>query len=146
MDRGACWDTVHRVSKSQTRLKLLSTHKQLSYPLDLLPFVWSMLYWLVIIYKTGLCAVRSQNKQALKSSFGIMYTKWMKYNCLDSLYISFSRCTHLICEGVQMWLHVSSMPSVPTHTLGNNWRAEVGRTGYSVLMCLGRENLELVNQ
>lgn len=75
-----------------------------------------------------------------------MYTKWMKYTCLDSLYISFSRCTHLICEGIQMWLHVSSMPSVPTHTLANNWRAEVGRTGYSVLVCLGRENFKLMNQ
>ena len=26
MDRGACWVTVHRVSKSQTQLKHLSTH------------------------------------------------------------------------------------------------------------------------
>ena len=26
MDRGAWWATVHRVSKSQTRLKRLSTH------------------------------------------------------------------------------------------------------------------------
>ena len=26
MDRGACWATVHRVTKSQTRLKWLSTH------------------------------------------------------------------------------------------------------------------------
>ena len=26
MDRGACWAMVHRVTKSRTRLKLLSTH------------------------------------------------------------------------------------------------------------------------
>ena len=26
MDRGACWATVHGVTKSQTRLRLLSTH------------------------------------------------------------------------------------------------------------------------
>ena len=26
MDRGACWATVHRVAKSRTRLKWLSTH------------------------------------------------------------------------------------------------------------------------
>ena len=26
MDRGACWATVHRVAKSQTRLKRLSKH------------------------------------------------------------------------------------------------------------------------
>ena len=28
MDRGAWWATVHRVTKSQTQLKWLSTHKQ----------------------------------------------------------------------------------------------------------------------
>ena len=32
MDRGAWWATVHRVAKSQTQLKRLSTHQQ--------PFIW----------------------------------------------------------------------------------------------------------
>ena len=29
MDRGACWATAHRVAKSQTRLKQLSTHARI---------------------------------------------------------------------------------------------------------------------
>ena len=29
MDRGACWATVHGVTKSQTQLKRLSTHEKL---------------------------------------------------------------------------------------------------------------------
>ena len=33
MDRGACWATVHRVAKSQTQLKQLSTHAQAEVPL-----------------------------------------------------------------------------------------------------------------
>ena len=47
MDRGAWWATVHRVAKSQTRLKRLSTHMQLfiSYNTDITShFHFSHLY------------------------------------------------------------------------------------------------------
>ena len=36
MDRGAWWATVHRVAKSRTRLKRLSTHAQASLASDVI--------------------------------------------------------------------------------------------------------------
>ena len=41
MDRGAWWTTVHRVAKSQTRLKRLSTHTQ-NFPFCITPYILYM--------------------------------------------------------------------------------------------------------
>ena len=45
MDRGAWWATVHRVAKSRSRTKQLSTHAQLSLKRHLLSAIFSLLVY-----------------------------------------------------------------------------------------------------
>ena len=50
MDRGACWATVHRVAKSQTQLKRLSTHTGILYhTLNLKSDSKTYTIWLLLI-------------------------------------------------------------------------------------------------
>ena len=50
MDRGAWWAAVHRVAKSRTRLKRLSTHTHSS---ELGKLFEMIAVWLFLTFKTG---------------------------------------------------------------------------------------------
>ena len=55
LDRGAWWATVHRVSKSRTGLKRLSTHTRAISPLDC-EHIKDNSHWLLCLYSPKVCA------------------------------------------------------------------------------------------
>ena len=62
VDRGAWQATVHKVTKSQTRLKWLSTHSSYSASLEWWPLIQSIRHgWRRVVVLVGCCGVREQH-------------------------------------------------------------------------------------